>query len=119
MKQSRRELAKQLLIYHMEARQDEWCADGLAVCKTLLDCLDQKEVQVQVTSADYAVYDGTDGGIYDRIGDVFTLDLDGFADDFISNPELILDDRWSIQTLEGPYLDFYHLLSVEEMNSYE
>ena len=119
MKQSRRELAKQLLTYHMEARQDEWCADGLVVCKILLDCLDQKHVQVQVTSSDYAVYDGTDSGSHDRIGEVFTLDLDGFADDFISNPDMILDDRWSIQTLESPYLDFYLLLNVEEMNSYE
>ena len=119
MKQSRRELAKQLLIYHMEARQNEWCADGLAVCKSLLQCLDQKQVQVQITSPDYAVYDGTDCGIYDRIGEVFTLDLEGFAEDFILNPELVLDERWAIQTLEGPYLDLYHLLTNEEMHEYE
>lgn len=114
MKQSRRELAKQVLIHHMELRQEEWCAEGLAVCKLLLEYLDQKEVRVQIVNPDYAIYDGTDGGNYDRIGDVFTLDLDGFAEDLILNPELILDERWTIQTIEGPCLDFYHLLTIEE-----
>ena len=114
MKQSRRELAKQVLIHHLELRQDEWCVEGLAVCKLLIEYLDQKEVHVQIVNPDYAVYDGTDGGNYDRIGDVFTLDLDGFAEDLILNPEVILDDRWAIQTLEGDYLDFYHLLTIEE-----
>lgn len=119
MKQSRRELAKQVLIHYLEAKQEEWCAEGLAVIKVLLDCLEQKEVHLQLVDADYAVYDGTDGGCYDRVGEVFALDLDGFADDLINDSDEVLEDRWSIQTMNGCYLDFYHLLSAVEVNPHD
>ena len=115
MKQSRRELAKQVLIHYMELHQDDWCAEGLAVIKILADYLDQKDVHLQLVDTDYAVYDGTDGGNYDRVGEIFTLDLDDFAEDLILNSEEILDERWSIQTLEGGNLDFYHLLTAKVM----
>lgn len=119
MKQSRRELAKQVLIHYLEAKQEEWCAEGLAVMKVLLDYLDQKDVHLQLIDPNYAVYDGTDGGTYERVGEVFTLDLDGFADDLIQDSDEVLEERWSIQTTNGCYLDFYHLLSAVEVSSHD
>lgn len=119
VKHSNRELAKQFILNHLETAKEEWCVEGLAVATRLLEILDQKAVQVQIKNPDYAVYDGTDGGNYELLSSVFHLDIDKFATQVVENSEEVLEKWWSFPTQEGPYLDFYHLLTVEEAHYYD
>ena len=110
MKNSNRELAKQMILSYLAERQGEWCVEGLLACQTLVDLMDEKHPQLIVRSSDYAVYDGTDGGVYTRIGERFELDIDLLVEEVLNDIERFFEDDWSIPTKEGVRLDIYHLI---------
>ena len=110
MKNSQRELAKQMILSYMVERQGEWSVEGLLACQALVDLMDEKHPQLIVRSSDYAVYDGTDGGVYTRIGERFELDIDLLVEEVLNDIVRLFEDDWSIPTKEGVRLDLYHLI---------
>ena len=110
MKKSNLELAKQILLNHLEEKKNEWSADGVAAISSLTRVISTKKPVIKIVSEDYPVYDGTESGNYERVGDTFILDIEKLSKEIIENVKYIIDDAWSIPTIEGPRIDIYTIL---------
>lgn len=109
IKNSNKEIAKQIILNYIEEKKEEWCAEGILACLELVKLMDIKNPTIKIETDEYAVYDGTDCGNYDLIGSKFTLDTDGVIKAILEDVEQLLDGNWSVPTLEGPWVDLYHL----------
>lgn len=111
MKNSRKEIAKQMVLNHIEKMKDEWCVEGIAACLEVVKLLDKKNPVVRIPNNDYAVYDGTDCGNYDYpINTEFRIDTELLIDEILENCEYLLNAVWSVPAIEEARLDIYLLL---------
>lgn len=108
MKNSNKEMAKQILLNQIEERKDEWCIDGVNVIVKISDILNSNNFEVMISTDEYPVYDGTDCGNYELVGKRFSIDIEKLALEILDNVEELMDS-WSIPTKEGVRLDIYHL----------
>lgn len=108
MKNSNKEMAKQILLNQIEERKDEWCIDGVNAIVKISDILNSNNFEVMISTDEYPVYDGTDCGNYELVGKRFSIDIEKLALEILDNVEELMDS-WSIPTKEGVRLDIYHL----------
>lgn len=108
MRNSNKELAKQMILNHISERKEECDIEGVLACLELVNLIDNKNPVIEIKEG-YAVYDGTDCGNYDLVGSEYILDVNKLVKYILEDVEYLLDNAWSVPTTEGSWIDIYHI----------
>lgn len=107
-----RKKAKEAVLNYVEDIRSQWCEEGIETCSKLIDLLGKEEdTVIEIKTDEYAVYDGTDCGNYELVGEKFTIDTNKTIELILKDTKRLLDGSWSLPTVEGPYINMYHLLN--------